>query len=442
MRNVVTFVLGGGRGRRLFPLTQFRSKPAVPLAGKYRLIDVPLSNCINSEMRRIYLLTQFMSVSLHRHIRQTYRFDQFSGGFIEILAAQQTLEAGDWFQGTADAVRKNLQYVNQPGIDYVLILSGDQLYRMDYRDMLRTHVESKADATIAALPVTREGSRGLGVMRVDEQGRVNGFVEKPTTDEQINSVTMTPAWMKHRGIEAKGRECLASMGIYLFNRETLVELLESTEHEDFGKEVFPKSIDSKRVFLHLFDGYWRDIGTIRSFYDANLAMAALHPPFNLYVPESPVYSRARFLPPSRIDGAEIKSSMIADGCRIGRGAKIENSVIGLRCVIEEGATIRNSILMGADAYETTDQRRLNTQVGQPNVGVGSESVIVGSILDKDFRIGSGVHIENVANIEEANLHSLCYIRDRIPVIPKGAVIPDGWRMTESGSLRYEPSDHD
>lgn len=429
MRNVVTMVLGGGRGSRLYPLTQFRSKPAVPLAGKYRLIDIPLSNCINSGMRRIYVLTQFMSVSLHRHIRQTYRFDQFSGGFVEILAAQQTMEKGDWYQGTADAVRKNLRYLTQPGIDYVVILSGDQLYRMNYRQMLRTHMDCGADATIAALPVTREQSRGLGIMRVNEKGRVMGFVEKPTTDQQLDSVAMDPGWIDRHGMDGKGRECLASMGIYLFNRDTLVDMLTSTEHEDFGKEVFPQSVESRRVCVHLFDGYWRDIGTIRSFFDANLAMAAMHPPFNLYVPESPVYSRARFLPPSRFDGAEIRSSMIADGCRIAPGASIENSVIGLRCAIGEGATIRNTVLMGADAYETSEQRQHNQQIGQPNIGVGAGSTIVGSILDKNCRIGSNVHIENTAGVDEGEVDSFCFIRDGIPVIAKDALVEPGWKLS-------------
>ena len=325
-------------------------------------------------------------------------------------------------------MRKNLRYLDQPDVDYVMILSGDQLYRMNYKDMLKTHVESKADATIAALPVTREGSRGLGIMKVNDDGRVTGFVEKPTSEEQINSVAMDPAWIDARGIQSKGRECLASMGIYLFNRKTLVELLESTDHQDFGREVFPKSLESKRVCVHLFDGYWEDIGTIRSFFDANIAMAALDRPFNLYEAESPVYNRARFLPPSRIDGAQIKSSMVADGCLIEAGATIENCVIGLRCIIGEGATIRNTILMGADAFETTEQQARNKEKGRPNIGVGRGATIVGSILDKDCRIGSGVHIENARGVENADVDSFCYIRDGIPVIAKAAVVPNGWKL--------------
>ncbi len=266
MSSTVGLILGGGKGTRLFPLTEQRSKPAVPLAAKYRLIDIPIANCINSDISRIYLLTQFNSVSLHRHIRQTYNFDSFHGGFVEILAAQQTIEGADWYQGTADAVRKNLRYVQQPGIEHVLILSGDQLYRMDYRDMLKTHQETNADVTIAALPVDREAAKGFGVMRLDDNGRVEGFLEKPQTDKEIDMVRTDPQWMESRGIESKGRDCLASMGIYLFNRDTLVELLSNNDYEDFGKEVFPMSIRTRNVQVHLFDGYWEDIGTIKSFF--------------------------------------------------------------------------------------------------------------------------------------------------------------------------------
>jgi len=329
MNNVITLVLGGGRGTRLYPLTKYRSKPAVPLAGKYRLIDIPLSNCINSGLRRIYVLTQFLSVSLHRHIRQTYRFDQFSMGYVELLAAQQTMDTGaDWYEGTADAVRKNVRYLEQRGVDYVLILSGDQLYRMNYLDMLHTHTQTGADATIAALPVAREAAKSFGVMQIDQGGRVQGFVEKPETDEAVESVCMKPEWFAQRGFEAQGRECLASMGIYLFNRDLLVEALRTTTHEDFGREVFPSLIDSKHIQVHPFDGYWEDIGTIKAFYDANIQLASTHPPFDLAQPEAALFSRSRFLPPSRFDGAKISNSLLADGCRVAEGAIIENSVIG------------------------------------------------------------------------------------------------------------------
>lgn len=428
MRNVVTCVLGGGRGTRLYPLTQHRSKPAVPLAGKYRLIDVPLSNCINSDMRRIYLLTQFMSVSLHRHIRQTYRFDRFSGGYVEILAAQQTMEQGtDWYQGTADAVRKNLRYLDQPGIDFVLILSGDQLYRMDYRKMLETHIQTGADATIAALPVSREDAHGLGVMRVDETGRVIGFVEKPQTDAEIDTVAMEPAWIDSRGVKSLGRECLASMGIYLFNRSALVELLETTEHEDFGKEVFPSCIESRRVCVHLFDGYWRDIGTIRSFFDANIAMALREPPFNLYEPRAPVYTHTRFLPPTQIGNSKIQDSMIADGCKIGDGCTIERSVIGVRCVVGDNVTIKDAIVMGADYYETDEHFAVNVAKQQPNIGIGAGCRIHRAIVDKDCRIGEGVEIVDQQGAADHDLSDVCCVRDGITMVTRSSALPDGWK---------------
>ena len=428
MRNVVTFVLGGGRGTRLLPLTKYRSKPAVPLAGKYRLIDVPLSNCINSGLNRIYVLTQFMSVSLHRHIRQTYRFGQFSGGFVEILAAQQTIDAGtDWYQGTADAVRKNIRYLDQPNVEHVLILSGDQLYRMDYGDMVRTHVESGADVTIAGIPVNRDAARSLGVMRLDDGGRVVGFLEKPQADRDIDLVRMDPEWIDQQGVTSHGRDFVASMGIYLFNRDKLVDVLTKTDYEDFGKEIFPAAIRAQHVQLHLFDGYWEDIGTTRAFYDANLALTRPEPPFDLALPEAPIYSRSRFLPPSRLDGVTVKRSIIADGCRISTGATIENSIIGLRCVIGENVVIKDSVIMGADDYETGGELRQNQSAGRPGIGVGDGSMIVGSIVDKNCRIGRNVHIEAHEDAPELDAEPCC-VRDGIPVVIKAATIPDGWRL--------------
>lgn len=427
MKNVITLVLGGGRGSRLYPLTKYRAKPAVPLAAKYRLIDIPLSNCINSGLHRVYVLTQFMSVSLHRHIRLTYRFDDFSGGFVELLAAQQTDDIGeDWYQGTADAVRKNIRYLEQTGIEYVIILSGDQLYRMDYRDMLQTHIDSQAEVTIGALPVSREDASSLGVMRVDETGRVCGFLEKPKTDDEINMVKMDPAWIDSQGIKSGGRECLASMGIYVFNRDFLVDVLKKTEYQDFGKEVFPAAFRSRHVQVHMFDGYWEDIGTIRAFFEANLSLASLDPPFQLASPTAPVYSRARYLPPSLLNGASVSGSLIADGCRIGKGAVIENSVIGLRCIIGEGVTIRNSIVMGADFYETDEDRNPIT-ADHPAVGIGSGSLIEGTIVDKNCRIGQNVRVINQQGVEEADGEQYL-IRDRIPVLFKDATLPDGWTL--------------
>jgi glucose-1-phosphate adenylyltransferase len=426
MRNVISLVLGGGRGTRLYPLTKFRSKPAVPLGAKYRLIDIPLSNCINSGMNRMYVLTQFMSVSLHRHIRQTYRFDHFSGGFVELLAAQQTEMGGDWYQGTADAVRKQLRYIQQPGIDYVVILSGDQLYRMDYRDMLKTHIDQKADATIAAIPVTREAAKAFGVMRIGDDGRVLGFLEKPQTDKEADIVRMDPAWIDARGIPSNGRDLLASMGIYVFNRDVLVDALEKTDYLDFGKEVFPASVRAKRVQVHLFDGYWEDIGTIKAFYEANLSLASSTPPFDFNSPSAPIYSRPRFLPPTLLEGATVKNSLIADGCRIGKGAVIENSSIGLRCIIGEGVTIRNTVIMGADFYED-DHRRAHA-AGKPPLGIGAGSHIEGAILDKNCRIGKHVRIVNEQRLETRGEDEPCIIREGIPNVVKEGVLPDNWQL--------------
>ncbi len=430
MRNVISLVLGGGRGTRLYPLTKFRSKPAVPLAGKYRLIDIPLSNCINSGLNRMYVLTQFMSVSLHRHIRQTYRFDHFSGGFVELLAAQQTTndEKKDWYQGTADAVRKNLRYLQQPGIDYVLILSGDQLYRMDYREMIETHQATKADVTIAGIPVDREAAKGFGVMRINDEGRVQGFLEKPQTHQEMDMVKMEPSWIDARGIASKGRDLIASMGIYLFNRDMLVEALEKTDYPDFGKEIFPAVVRSKRCMLHMFDGYWEDIGTIKAFYEANLSLAGTHPPFDLSAAVAPIYSRPRFLPPTLFDGATIKRSLIADGCQIGQGAVIENSVIGLRTIIGEGVTIRNTVIMGADSYDTDAAKVKHSSAGRPQLGIADRSYIEGAIIDKNVRIGRGVRIVNEQGVENRGDDEPCIIRDGIPCVVKDGVIPDNFRL--------------
>jgi glucose-1-phosphate adenylyltransferase len=429
MRNVISLVLGGGRGTRLYPLTKYRAKPAVPLAGKYRLIDIPLSNCLNSGLNRIYVLTQFLSVSLHRHIRQTYRFDQFNGGYVELLAAQQTMEEGttDWYQGTADAVRKNIRYLQQTGVDYVLILSGDQLYRMDYRDMIRTHEQAQAAVTIAALPVHSSAASGLGIMKADDTGRVTGFVEKPKTEDQLKDVRVDPQWLERYGVRADGRDCLANMGIYLFNRDLIVDLLTKTAYQDFGKEIFPQSIRTHKVQMHFFDGYWEDIGTIRAFYEANLALVRPNPPFQLISPEAPVYSRARYLPPSRFDGATIKSSLVADGCEIGEGAVIENSLVALRCKIGPGVTIRNSVLMGVDFYQMPLALEEDRQLGRPHIGIGAGTLIEDAIVDKNCHIGRNVRIVNHARIENSpGDNDTCMIRDGIPIVLKEAVLPDGW----------------
>lgn len=425
MRNAVALILGGGRGTRLAPLTSIRSKPAVPVAGKYRLIDIPISNCINSHINRIYVLTQFMSVSLHSHIRSSYSFDKFSGGFVELLAAQETASQGsDWYQGTADAVRKNLIYFDQPGIDYVVILSGDQLYRMDYAKLIKTHIDTKADVTISCMPVSREDAKGFGIMQLEDSGKVRGFVEKPQTDEEIDAVRTDPDWIDARGIKSKGRDCLASMGIYVFNKSLLLEMLSSSDFTDFGKEVFPQTIETHNVQTHLFDGYWEDIGTIKSFYDANINLARADSEFELISLESPIYTRSRFLPPTQMSGAMVKDSLIADGCKIGEGAHIENSVIGLRTIVGKNATIKNSIIMGAADYEVADE-------GKVSLGIGEGAVIDGAIVDLDCRIGPNVEIIDSKKRDDTDVENPTWVvRDGIPIIVKKAVLPAGWKLDD------------
>jgi glucose-1-phosphate adenylyltransferase len=430
MRNILTLVLGGGKGTRLYPLTKYRSKPAVPLAAKYRLIDIPISNCLNSGLNRIYVLTQFNSVSLNRHLNQAYKFDLFGGGFVEILAAQQTLERSDWYQGTADAVRQNLRSIQGPGIDYVLILSGDQLYRMNYSEMIRTHIDTKAHVTIATLPVERKQASSFGIVRLDNSGRVVGFLEKPKTEQELSLVRTEPEWIDARGIPSQGRDCLASMGIYLFNRDTLVETLTKTDYQDFGREIFPASIRTRHVQAHLFDGYWEDIGTIGAFYEANLQLASPNPPFELISPSAPIYSRLRFLPPSQFQGATISRSIIADGCRIGEGTVIENSIVGVRSQIGRNVTIRNSILMGADAFQTEDEIALDKAQGRPPIGVGEGTRIDRAIVDKNCRVGTHVRITNALGVQESDASELAPIRDGIVVVVKDATLGDGWKSEE------------
>jgi len=421
MKNIVCLILGGGQGTRLYPLTEHRSKPAVPLAGNYRLIDIPISNCLNCGIDRIYLLTQFNSVSLHRHIRQTYKFDTFGGGFVEILAAQQTSTGSGWYQGTADAVRQQLGCIRQPGIDYVLVLSGDQLYRMDFESMLKTHQNASADATIAALPVTDRQATDFGIMRLDDSGRVHGFLEKPQQASELNMMRTDPDWIQDRGIDSGNRSLLASMGIYLFKRDTLLELLEGSEYTDFGKEVFPLSIRARRVHVHLFDGYWEDIGTIRAFYNANLALAGEHPPFDLFSKSAPIFTRPRHLSPTRILDATVRSSMIANGGVIESGAIVENSVIGIRTQIGRNSEIRDTIIMGTDQYDDCFDG------GTPQ-GIGDGTIIRGAIVDKNCRIGRNVRIEPREGLDANCDLKGVHIRDGIIVVPKGTVVPDGWTL--------------
>ncbi|GHT25675.1 glucose-1-phosphate adenylyltransferase [Planctomycetales bacterium] len=425
MKNVIALILGGGQGTRLYPLTKFRSKPAVPIGGKYRLIDIPLSNCINSGLDQMYVLTQFNSASLHHHIH-SFHFDYFNGGFAEILAAQQTSNAGTWYQGTADAVRQNLSYIQGRNVEYVLILSGDQLYRMNFQEMLNTHIKAGADVTISSVPVERSQASGLGIMRLDDTGRVIGFLEKPKTDEELQHVQTQAQWIEQRGIRSNGRDFLASMGIYLFNKKTLVEVLEKTSYTDFGKEVFPATIRTKKVQVHLFDGYWEDIGTIRAFYEANIAMAKENPHFALSHPDWTTFTEPRFLPPTRMDGATVHGSLIADGCEIGNGAVIENSIVGLRCKIGKGVKIRNSILMGCDHYQTKSEIEECNRNSMPLLGIGDNTVIENAIIDKDCSIGKEVKIINKEQISDCEERPFGMIRDGIICIMKKAVIPDGW----------------
>ena len=421
MRHMISIILGGGQGTRLMPLTQHRSKPAVPIGGKYRLIDVPISNCLNSEVNRIYVLTQFNSVSLHRHIRQTYNFDLFRKAFVEILAAQQTIGETSWYQGTADAVRKQLRFLKEPGIRYVLILSGDQLYRMDYRDMLNTHIAANAECTISTIPVNADAARGFGIMQLDDTGRVKGFVEKPKDDDALESVRTPADWIDTHGIQSNGREYLASMGIYLFNRDLLVDILESTEHDDFGRDIFPMVINQHHVQTHLFDGYWEDIGTIKAFYDSNLELAAPNPPFTFADPRSPVFTRPRFLPSTRFDGCSVDRSLVADGCFVGPGSTLHNTVIGVRSQIARDASIRNSVLMGADFY--SDQ---HSDAPLPPTGVEHGVEIDGALIDKNVHIGPGAKIIASEAPNGDGDYGPVVVRDGIVVIPKGATIPEGW----------------
>jgi glucose-1-phosphate adenylyltransferase len=425
MDSVLSLILGGGRGTRLYPLTMLRSKPAVPIAGKYRLIDIPISNCINSGLNRVYVLTQFLSVSLHRHIANTYKFDPFSRGFVEVLAAQQTNESSDWYQGTADAVRQNIRYVHEDRCTDVLVLSGDQLYRMDFAQLLKTHRQTKADVTIGVLPVTAEQSSGFGIVRLDDGGRVVGFVEKPKTAEQLEPMRTPEEWMESRGIRSHGRQYLASMGIYLFTREALFHLLNAPPlATDFGKEIFPRSISTHHVQAHLFDGYWEDVGTIKAYHEASLALCAESPPFDFHSPDGVIFTRMRYLPASRLSGAALEQCLVSDGCVVESGTRITHSVVGVRTRIGQDTTIRDAVILGADRFETDQERAGNRHRGIPDFTVGNGTVIENAILDKDCRVGSNVRIINKDKRQDAEGENYV-IRDGIVVIPKGAIVLDG-----------------
>ena len=420
--NVLSVIMGGGQGTRLFPLTKDRAKPAVPLAGKYRLVDIPISNCINSGLRRVYLLTQFNSASLHRHISQSYKFDHFSGGFVEILAAEQTYTDTSWYQGTADAVRKNMIHFMNHEWDYLLILSGDQLYRMDFRRIITQHVETAADITVATIPVARHQAQSLGIMQVDADRRITRFEEKPKDPAVLDSLKLPPEWLAPLGIKGEGELFLASMGIYVFNRDIIRRLLESTL-ADFGKHVIPTAIQNQRVFSHVFQGYWEDIGTIRAFFEANLDVTSELPRFNFFDMAAPIFSRPRFLPGSKINGAQIDHAVISDGCILNR-AMIAHSIIGLRSSVGVGTVLNRVILLGSDYYESIESIQEHEQAGKPRIGIGANCRIENTIVDKNARIGNNVVISPAGKPEKVD-HPNYYIRDGIVVIPKNGVIPHG-----------------
>ncbi len=409
--DVQVLILGGGQGSRLYPLTAVRSKPAVPFGGSYRLIDIPMSNCINSRLTQIFVITQFNSASLNRHVSATYRFGVFTRGFVEILAAQQTMDNRDWYQGTADAVRQNLRVLDDHRSKYVLILAGDHLYRMDYRPFLKAHVDHGADISIGVHPVRREEAPDLGIMRVDEEGRIIEFHEKPKDPKLLNSLVIRGA--DHR------RAFLASMGIYIFNRDVLIEALADKEKKDFGKQVIPAAIGKSKVMSFAYDGYWRDIGTIRSFYEANLEMVAPIPPFNFYDTRYPIYTHSRALPGSKITRASIEWCLLAEGCIV-TGAELRNTVVGVRSFVRSGCRIFDSVILGADMYED-ELKRSKDDVG---LGIGESCHIERAIIDKNARIGDGVTIVNAKRLEEFDGPNYC-IRDGLVIIPKGAVVKPG-----------------
>jgi len=414
MDDVLGVILGGGRGSRLFPLTEQRSKPAVPLGGKYRLIDIPVSNCLNSDLRRMFVLTQYNSESLNRHLSNTYKFDAFSNAFVSVLAAEQTEESPDWFQGTADAVRQNLRYFRSHRFRDILILSGDQLYQMDYRKMVETHRSAQADVTVAVTPVAAEVTAGLGILRMNAQGRITHFEEKPGADRLPELVSEVPGM---------GPAYLASMGIYLFDRDALEREIAEPSLVDFGRHVIPQAVPKARVHAHVYQGYWEDVGTIRSYFEANLALCESMPPFDFYDASRPVYTHPRFLPASKVEGCHVRRSLVSEGC-IMVGAEVDRAVIGIRSRIGHGTRIRNSLILGADYYETVEEIAKAVGRGVPPLGIGADSVVEGAIIDKNARVGRGVRIGPADGRPDQDGEGF-FVRDGIVVVPKHAVIPDG-----------------
>ncbi|AVH67225.1 glucose-1-phosphate adenylyltransferase [Nostoc sp. 'Peltigera membranacea cyanobiont' 213] len=426
MKKVLSIILGGGAGTRLYPLTKLRAKPAVPVAGKYRLIDIPVSNCINSEIFKIYVLTQFNSASLNRHIARTYNFTGFNEGFVEVLAAQQTPENPNWFQGTADAVRQYLWLMEEWNAEEYLILSGDHLYRMDYRQFIQRHRETGADITLSVIPIDERRASDFGLMKIDDSGRVIDFSEKPK-GEALIQMRVDTSILGLSKEQAQQQPYIASMGIYVFKKEVLFKLLrEGTERTDFGKEIIPDASKDYNVQAYLFDDYWEDIGTIEAFYHANLALTQQpQPPFSFYDEKAPIYTRARYLPPSKLLDCHITESIIGEGCIL-KNCRIQHSVLGVRSRIESGCVIEESLLMGADFYQASVERQSNVKQGDIPVGIGTDSIIRGAIVDKNASIGHDVKIINKDNVQEADRESQgFYIRSGIVVVMKNAVIPDG-----------------
>jgi glucose-1-phosphate adenylyltransferase len=418
----IAVILGGGEGRRLYPLTKYRAKPAVPIAGKFRLIDIPVSNCLHSGLSRIFVLTQFNSTSLHRHIVRTYRFDSFSSGYVQILAAQQTLSSVEWYQGTADAVRQNLRRFVETPCDHVLVLAGDHLYSMNYQKMIQEHVEKKADITVAVLPVEKDQVKEFGILKTRTDGRITDFIEKPQKEDQIHTMSIDESAFQEHGVRSHGRSHVASMGIYVFNKDILVECLQDEALVDFGKDVIPASIGVKSLYAHFFDGYWQDVGTIRSFYEANLKLTQMVPEFDFYSESTQVYTHPRFLPGSRINSCMVQSAILCEGSILTE-CEIRNSIIGVRSIVRSGAEIHNSVIMGADYYDTDEQHHIANADRLPPIGIGRGTVIRNAIVDKNARIGCNVRIINRQGIEEYDDQNYS-IRDRIVVIHKDAVLPD------------------
>jgi glucose-1-phosphate adenylyltransferase len=420
-KSVVAVILGGGAGTRLYPLTASRSKPAVPIAGKYRLVDIPISNCINAGINRMFVLTQFNSASLNKHIKNTYHFSAFSTGFVDILAAEQTPDNSGWFQGTADAVRQSLRHISNLDYEYVLILSGDQLYQMDFAEMIRSHKDRDADITIATIPVAEREASEFGILKSDTDQLITSFIEKPKKD-------LLPGWVSDTGTEmqAQGRNYLASMGIYIFSKNVLRDLLSDIypDATDFGKEIIPNSISTHKVVSYQYSGYWTDIGNIYSFYEANLALTQDIPPFNLFDNSKIVYSRARMLPPAKISGTTLEKTVIAEGCII-HASRIENSVVGIRSRIGHGSTVVSTYIMGNDFYETIEEMAHNLAHGVPKIGIGERCYIKSAIIDKNTRIGDDVRLNGGTHLENGD-YPLYSVKDGVIVVKKGAVLPNGF----------------